>query len=208
MTQLKIVEHPLIQHKLTYLRDKNTNNIDFRLLTKELTGFLLYEVMADFKLKTVQIETPIQTTTAKILEREITLILILRAGLGMLDGCLELVPNARVGHIGLYRNETTLEPVEYYLKLPKNIQENNVILFDPMLATGGTAVRAISCIKKAGVRNIKFVCIIAAPAGVVALHAAHPDVPIFTAALDERLNENGYIVPGLGDAGDRLFGTE
>lgn len=208
MTQLKIVEHPLIQHKLTHLRDKNTRNTEFRLLTKELTGFLLYDVMADFKMKTIEIETPIQKTRSQVLENEISLILILRAGLGMLDGCLELVPDARVGHIGLYRDETTLEPVEYYLKMPKNIQESNVVLFDPMLATGGTAVRAISIVKRTGARNIKFVCIIAAPPGVAALNAAHPDVPIFTAALDERLNENGYIVPGLGDAGDRLFGTE
>lgn len=208
MKQLKVIKHPLIQHKLAFLRDRNTKHVDFRLLTKELTGFMLYEVMADFGLKTIQIETPIQKTEAQILEKNISLVLILRAGLGMLDGSLEMVPFARVGHIGLYRNEETLEPVEYYVKLPQDIQQSDAIVIDPMLATGGTAVRAISIVKAAGVQNIKFVCIIAAPEGVAALNAAHPGVPIFTAALDEKLNENGYIVPGLGDAGDRLFGTE
>lgn len=208
MKNLTIIDHPLIQHKLTHLRDKRTDHMRFRLLTKELTSFMLYEVMSDYPLKEVEIETPLMPAKAKILAREISLVLILRAGLGMLDGLLELVPEARVGHIGLYRNEDTLEPVQYYSKLPKNIAETDVILVDPMLATGGSAATAASIVKKAGAKNIKFVCMVAAPEGVAKLSGAHPEVTIYAAALDGRLNDNGYILPGLGDAGDRLFGTK
>jgi len=208
MNNLTIIQHPLIQHKLTHLRDKRTDHMQFRLLTKELTSFMLYEVMSDYPLKEVEIETPLMAAKSKVLAREISLVLILRAGLGMLDGLLELVPEARVGHIGLYRNEETLEPVQYYSKLPKNIAATDVILVDPMLATGGSAATAASIVKKAGAQNIKFVCMVAAPEGVAKLSASHPDVAIYAAALDERLNDHGYILPGLGDAGDRLFGTK
>ena len=208
MNNLIIIQHPLIQHKLTHLCDKRTDHMQFRLLTRELTSFMLYEVMSDYPLKEVEIETPLMAAKAKVLAREISLVLILRAGLGMLDGLLELVPEARVGHIGLYRNEDTLEPVQYYSKLPKNITDTDVILVDPMLATGGSAATAASIVKKAGAKNIKFVCMVAAPEGVAKLSAAHPDVAIYAAALDERLNDHGYILPGLGDAGDRLFGTK
>jgi uracil phosphoribosyltransferase len=208
MKNLTIIEHPLIQHKLTYLRDKRTDHMQFRLLTKELTSFMLYEVMADYPLKEVEIETPLMPAKSKVLAREISLVLILRAGLGMLDGLLQLVPEARVGHIGLYRNEETLEPVQYYAKLPTNIAETDVILVDPMLATGGSAASAAAIVKKAGAKNIKFVCMVAAPEGLTKLSVSHPDVAIYAAALDERLNEHGYILPGLGDAGDRLFGTK
>ncbi|MGH7600256.1 MAG: uracil phosphoribosyltransferase [bacterium] len=208
MKNLTIIEHPLIQHKLTHLRDKRTDHTQFRLLTKELTSFMLYEVMADYPLKEIVIETPLMPAKSKVLAREISLVLILRAGLGMLDGLLQLVPEARVGHIGLYRNEETLEPVQYYAKLPKNIAETDVILVDPMLATGGSAASAAAIVKKAGAKNIKFVCIVAAPEGLAKLSESHPDVAIYAAALDERLNDYGYILPGLGDAGDRLFGTK
>jgi len=208
MNGLIIVQHPLVQHKLTFLRDKNTDHVLFRQLIKELTAFMLYEVMSDYPLKDIEIETPLMKTQAQILDREISLVLILRAGLGMVDGLLELVPSARVGHIGLYRDEKTLEPVEYYIKVPTNIAETVVVLVDPMLATGGSAKRAVDVIKAKGAKDIKFVCIVAAPEGVRKLRGAHPDVPVYTAALDERLNEHGYILPGLGDAGDRLFGTK
>lgn len=208
MNNLTIIQHPLIQHKLTHLRDKRTDHMQFRLLVKELTSFMLYEVMADYPLKEVEIETPLMPAKCEVLAREISLVLILRAGLGMLDGLLDLVPEARVGHIGLYRNEETLEPVQYYAKLPKTIAETDVIIVDPMLATGGSAATAASLVKKAGAKNVKFVCIVAAPEGVSRLTQSHPDVTIYAAALDSRLNEHGYILPGLGDAGDRLFGTK
>ncbi|MCI0614761.1 uracil phosphoribosyltransferase [bacterium] len=208
MNNLTIIKHPLIQHKLTYLRDKRTDHMQFRLLVKELTSFMLYEVMADYPLKEVEIETPLMPAKSQVLAREISLVLILRAGLGMLDGLLALVPEARVGHIGLYRNEETLEPVQYYAKLPKTIAETDVIVVDPMLATGGSAATAAEIVKKAGAKNIKFVCIVAAPEGVSKLTQSHPDVAIYAAALDVRLNDHGYILPGLGDAGDRLFGTK
>jgi uracil phosphoribosyltransferase len=208
MNNLTIIQHPLIQHKLTHLRDKRTDHMQFRLLVKELTSFMLYEVMADYPLKEVEIETPLMPVQCEVLAREISLVLILRAGLGMLDGLLELVPEARVGHIGLYRNEETLEPVQYYAKLPKTIAETDVIIVDPMLATGGSAATAAELVKKAGAKNVKFVCIVAAPEGVTKLSQAHPDVTIYAAALDVRLNDHGYILPGLGDAGDRLFGTK
>ncbi len=208
MDGLTIVGHPLVQHKLALLRDNRTDHFTFRRLTKELTGFMLYEVMADYPLREVEVETPLMKTKAKQLAREISFVLILRAGLGMLEGLLEMVPTARVGHVGLYRNEKTLQPVEYYKKFPDNIAETDVVLVDPMLATGGSAVAAVNLLKNAGVKEIKFVCMVAAPEGVEKLHTAHPDVRIYAAALDDRLNENGYILPGLGDAGDRLFGTK
>ncbi|HNR66927.1 MAG TPA: uracil phosphoribosyltransferase [bacterium] len=208
MNGLNIIQHPLIQHKLTLLRNKKTDHMDFRRLTKELTGFMLYEVMKDYPLQEIEIETPLVKTKGHILAREISLVLILRAGLGMVDGLLELVSNARVGHIGLYRDEKTLKPVEYYVKLPTNLPETDVIIADPMLATGGSGAKAVTLVKKAGAKDIKFVCMVAAPEGVQVLRRAHPDVPIYTAALDDQLNDHGYILPGLGDAGDRLFGTK
>ncbi|MGH7494680.1 MAG: uracil phosphoribosyltransferase [bacterium] len=208
MKNLIIITHPLIQHKLTYLRDKRTDHMQFRALTKELTSFMLYEVMSDYPLKEIDLETPLMPARSKVLAREISLVLILRAGLGMLDGLLALVPEARVGHVGLYRDEKTLQPVQYYAKLPTNIAETDVILVDPMLATGGSAVKAVDLIKKAGGKAIKFVCMVAAPEGVTKLTQSHPEVAIYAAALDERLNDHGYILPGLGDAGDRLFGTK
>ncbi|GBD93968.1 uracil phosphoribosyltransferase [bacterium BMS3Abin05] len=208
MDNLTIIQHPLVQHKLTQLRNKQTDHYTFRRLTKELTAFMLYEVMVDYPTKEVAVETPLMQTTAKKLAREISFVLILRAGLGMLDGLLELVPTARVGHVGLYRDEKTLRAVEYYKKFPENIAETGVILVDPMLATGGSAVAAVDLLKEAGVQEIKFVCMVAAPEGIEALHKRHPDVHIYAAAKDQRLNKNGYILPGLGDAGDRLFGTK
>ncbi|NIA30479.1 MAG: uracil phosphoribosyltransferase [Actinobacteria bacterium] len=208
MNGLNIIQHPLVQHKLTFLRDKNTPHTDFRRLTRELTGFMLYEVMKDFPLQEIEVETPLIKTKTQVLAREISIVLILRAGLGMVDGLLDLVPSARVGHVGLYRDEKTLHPVEYYVKLPQNLSETDVIIIDPMLATGGSAVDAIHLVKESGAKTIRFVCMVAAPEGVRNLRSKHSDVPIYTAALDERLNENGYILPGLGDAGDRLFGTK
>ncbi len=208
MNGLNIIQHPLVQHKLTFLRDRNTPHTDFRRLTRELTGFMLYEVMKDFPLREIVVETPLIKTRTQILAREISIILILRAGLGMVDGLLDLVPSARVGHVGLYRDEKTLQPVEYYVKLPQNLSETDVIITDPMLATGGSAVNAIRLVKEAGAKTIRFVCMVAAPEGVRNLRKKHSDVPIYAAALDDSLNENGYILPGLGDAGDRLFGTK
>jgi uracil phosphoribosyltransferase len=208
MKNFTVINHPLIRHKLTQMRDKDTQHSDFRRLLKELTGFMLYEVMADFPLREVEVETPVEKTTCRILDCEISCILILRAALGMEDGFHELVPEARIGHIGLYRNEETLEPVEYYVKLPKNVAETAVIVVDPMLATGNSAAKALDIVKSYGAKNIKFVSLVAAPEGVERLTSAHPDVAIFTASLDRCLNDKGYILPGLGDAGDRLFGTK
>ncbi len=204
-----IADHPLIQHKVTLLRDKHTGSKQFRELIQEITELLVYEATRDLPMCEVAVETPITTTQTKVLAgRKLAFVPILRAGLGMVDGALELVPAARVGHIGLYRDPNTLQPVEYYCKLPGDIQERDVIVLDPMLATGGSAVDAISQIKQRTPRNIKFMCIIAAPEGLEALTKAHPDVQVYCAALDERLNDHGYIVPGLGDAGDRIFGTK
>lgn len=205
---LTVVEHPLAQHKLAMLRYKDTDHLMFRNLVKELTMIMLYEVLKDYPLKRVKVETPIATAHCKMLAKEISVVLILRAGLGMMEGFLELIPNSRVGHVGLYRNEESLEPVEYYAKFPENISETEVIVVDPMLATGGSAVKAIQMVKDAKVKQIKFVSIVSAPEGVRLMAKEHPDVQIFSAALDSGLNEKGYIVPGLGDAGDRLFGTK
>lgn len=204
---IHIMTHPLITHKLTIMRDKNTSVKDFRECAREVALLLGYEATKDLKLQDIEIETPITKTIGKQLKRQVALVPILRAGLGMVDAIMDLIPASKIGHIGLYRNEETLKPVEYYCKLPTDISERQVLVLDPMLATGGSAVAAIDFIKKRGANNIKFVCIIAAPQGIETLSKAHPDVEIFCGALDETLNEHGYIVPGLGDAGDRLFGT-
>ena len=203
--QPMILDHPLVQHKVSLLRNKATGTKEFKELVSELATLLCYEATRDLPLEEVEIETPIAVAHTKVLSgRKLALVPILRAGLGMVDGMLTLLPAAKVGHIGLYRNEETLEPVEYYCKLPSDIAERDVIVLDPMLATGGSARDAITQIKKRGARSIKFIGIIAAPEGL----KAHPDVDIYVAALDEKLNEKGYIVPGLGDAGDRIFGTK
>ena len=204
-----VFDHPLIQHKVSILRSKDTVTSQFRALISEITMLMCYESMRDLPLKDVEVETPIAKTQAKMLSGvKLAVVPILRAGLGMIDGMLTLVPSARVGHIGLYRDEVTLEPHEYYCKLPKNIENRLVIVTDPMLATGGSACDAIRLIKARGGRHIKLMCVIAAPEGIEALTKAHPDVQVYCAHVDDHLNENGYIVPGLGDAGDRIFGTK
>ena len=209
MSTVTITNHPLIQHKLSILRDKNTSSKDFRSLVSEIATLECYEATRDLPVQEVEIETPICTCIAHNLEgKKLAFVPILRAGLGMVDGVLSLVPSARVGHIGLYRDPETLKPVEYYCKLPVDIAERDVIVLDPMLATGGSAIDAISLIKERNPKSIKFMGIIAAPEGLAALQKAHPDVDIYCAALDEKLNEHCYIVPGLGDAGDRIFGTK
>jgi uracil phosphoribosyltransferase len=206
---LTIVKHPLIQHKLTLMRERDTPTAVFRQLLREISLLLAYEVTRDLATTSKQIETPLCPMSAPILKgRKLALISILRAGNGLLDGMLELIPSARVGFVGLYRDEETLQPVQYYFKVPDNLSERFVIAVDPMLATGNSSAAAIDLLKKAGAKNIRFLCLLAAPEGVQRMSEAHPDVPIVTAALDERLNENGYIVPGLGDAGDRMFGTQ
>ena len=212
MSKVVVVDHPLIQHKLTIIRDKNTSTKQFRELTNEIGMLMVYDIMRDLPLKDVEIETPLVKTTQKQLAgKKLAIIPILRAGLGMVDGIIDLVPAARIGHVGLYRDEETLEAVEYFAKFPQDIQERRLFVVDPMLATGGSAIAAIDLlVKKREVNpeNITFVCLVAAPEGVEALQAAYPEVDIYTAAMDEKLNESGYIVPGLGDAGDRIFGTK
>lgn len=209
MSTVTITNHPLIQHKLSILRDKNTSSKDFRSLVSEIATLECYEATRDLPVQEVEIETPICKCIAHNLEgKKLAFVPILRAGLGMVDGVLSLVPSARVGHIGLYRDPETLKPVEYYCKLPVDIAERDVIVLDPMLATGGSAIDAISLINERNPKSIKFMGIIAAPEGLAALQKAHPDVDIYCAALDEKLNEHCYIVPGLGDAGDRIFGTK
>ncbi len=204
-----IFDHPLIQHKLSILRNKETSSKDFRALVSEIATLMCYEATRDLPLEDVEIETPICKMTARhICGKKLAVVPILRAGLGMVDGMTSLVPSCRIGHIGLYRDEETLQPVEYYCKLPKDIGERDVFVVDPMLATGGSGIDAVSQIKLRGPRSIRFMCIIAAPEGVEAFTKAHPDVHVYCAALDEKLNEKGYIVPGLGDAGDRIFGTK
>ena len=208
MSTLHVIDHPLIVHKLSIMRDKDTGTKDFRQLLNEIALLMGYEITRDLPLEDYEIETPITKMNAKkISGKKLAIIPILRAGLGMVDGLLELVPTAKVGHIGLYRDHVTHKPVEYYCKLPSDIGERIVILVDPMLATGGSAVDALRMLKDKGCTNIKFMCLVAAPEGVAAVKEAHPDVDIYTASLDECLNENAYIVPGLGDAGDRIFGT-
>ena len=209
MSNVTITNHPLIQHKLSILRSKETGCNEFRRLVSEIAMLLCYEATRDLELKEIEIETPITTAKAHVLAgKKMAFVPILRAGLGMVDGVTRLVPSARVGHIGLYRDPETLKPVEYYCKLPSDIGEREVVVLDPMLATGGSAIDAISQIKLRGPKSIKFIGIIAAPEGLTALQEAHPDVDIYLAALDEKLNEHCYIVPGLGDAGDRIFGTK
>lgn len=209
MAKVFVFDHPLIQHKLTYIRQKDTGTKEFRELVDEVATLMAFEITRDMPLTDIEIETPVKKTTSKVLSgKKIGVIPILRAGIGMVDGILKLIPAAKVGHIGLYRDPETLKPVEYYVKLPSDVEERDFIVVDPMLATGGSAVEAINSLKKRGAKHIKFMCLIAAPEGVEAVQEAHPDVDIFIAALDEKLNEKGYIVPGLGDAGDRLFGTK
>ncbi|MBR0510326.1 MAG: uracil phosphoribosyltransferase [Clostridia bacterium] len=209
MSNITITNHPLIQHKLSILRDKNTASKEFRSLISEIAMLMCYEATRDLELVEIEVETPVAMAKVKKLSgKKLAIIPILRAGLGMVDGVTALIPSARVGHIGLYRDPETLKPVEYYCKLPHDIEERDVIVVDPMCATGGSAIDAITQIKKRGPKNIKFMCTIAAPEGLKALSEAHPDVDIYCAALDECLNEHGYIVPGLGDAGDRIFGTK
>ncbi|MCI8407122.1 MAG: uracil phosphoribosyltransferase [Oscillospiraceae bacterium] len=209
MNQPFIMDHPLIQHKLSLLRDKNTGAKEFRELVSEIAMLMCYEATRSLPLTEVEIETPVSVAKAKVVSgKKLAFVPILRAGIGMVDGVLRLVPAAKVGHIGLYRDPTSKMPIEYYCKLPTDVAMRDVIVLDPMLATGGSAVDAINKIKEQGVANIKFMCIIAAPEGMEALQKAHPDVEIYAAALDERLNEHAYIVPGLGDAGDRIFGTK
>lgn len=204
-----IMNHPLIHHKLSILRDEKTSSRDFRTLVSEIAMLMCYEATRDLALQEVEVQTPVAVAKVKKLAgRKLAVVPILRAGLGMVDGMVNLVPSARVGHIGLYRDPETLMPVEYYCKLPSDISQRDVIVVDPMLATGGSAIDAITQIKKREPKNIKFMCIIAAPEGLEALKAAHPDIQIYVGALDERLNDHGYIIPGLGDAGDRIFGTK
>ena len=203
------LNHPLVSHKLTILRDKNTGTKEFREIISELSTIICYEAMKDIKLEDVEIETPICKTKGKKLnEDKFAFIPILRAGTGMLDGLIKVMPNAKIGHIGMYRNEETLKPIPYYFKTPSNLDKREVIVLDPMLATGGSGIDAINKLKEHGAKKIKFLCIIAAPEGIKKMQEAHPDVQIYCADIDEKLNEHGYIVPGLGDAGDRIFGTK
>ena len=208
MKNVMIFDHPLIQHKTTILRQKETSNKEFRELVEEITMLMCYEALRDLPLEDVEIETPIKKTTQKMIKgKDMAVVPILRAGLGMVEGFLSLVPNAKVGHIGMYRDEVTMQPQEYYCKLPPDIDKRLVVVVEPMLATGGSAIDAIGQIKSYGATQIKFLCLIAAPEGIEALTKAHPDVEVYCANVDECLNERCYIVPGLGDAGDRIFGT-
>lgn len=208
MSKVIILDHPLIQHKLTIIRDKNTGTKSFREVVDEIARLMAYEITRDMPLEDVEVETPVAKATMKqISGKKVALIPILRAGLGMVDGMLDLIPAAKVGHVGMYRDPETLEAVEYFVKLPSDINERQLLVLDPMLATGASAIAAIDALKKRGADSLKFVCLVAAPEGIEALSKAHPEVDIYVAALDEKLNEDAYIVPGLGDAGDRLFGT-
>ena len=203
-----IIDHPLIQNKLTMIRNSDTNNLMFRTLLSEIASLMVFEIFRDFPTKKVNVVTPLEETTGIKLAKDITLVPILRAGLGMIEGILDLIPNATVGHVGLYRHKKTLQPVEYYSKFPQNIAETKVIVIDPMLATGGSASAAIDFVKKKNALDIQFVCLVSAPEGISKLRADHPDVPIYTASIDRELNQQAYIMPGLGDAGDRIYGTE
>jgi uracil phosphoribosyltransferase len=208
LPNLTVLDHPLIQHKLTLLRDKATSTRDFKQLVSEIATLMAYEVTKDLPTVTVEIDTPLERMTGRMVsDKKLTLVPILRAGLGMVEGVSQLLPTARVGHIGVSRDEDSLEPTRYYAKLPSDERDRDYFILDPMLATGGSATAAVTTLKSAGARRIKFLCIVAAPEGVRRMLEGHPDVPVYAAALDRALNEHGYIVPGLGDAGDRLFGT-
>ena len=207
--QTHLITHPLVQHKLTLMRKKEASTNSFRTLLNEISMLMAYEVTRDTAMQDVEIQTPLETMTAKVIDgKKLVLVSILRAGTGILDGMLSVVPGARVGHIGLYRDPDTLQPVEYYFKMPKDMQERDVVVVDPMLATGNSAVAAVSRLKQLNPKSIKFVCLLTCPEGISTFHKAHPDVAIYTAAIDRQLNEHGYILPGLGDAGDRIFGTQ
>lgn len=208
MKNTVLIDHPLVQHKLTFLRDKQTKTKEFRELVRELGSLMAFEATRNLPLQDIEIETPLAATTSRVIGgKKLGVIPILRAGLAMADGIVDLIPTVRVGHIGLYRDPDTLEPVEYYCKLPSDLENRELILVDPMLATGGSAVQAISLIKERGARNISLMVLLSAPEGIARVHDVHPDVTIYTAAIDEKLNDHGYIIPGLGDAGDRLYGT-
>ena len=209
MGEVHVMDHPLIEHKISYIRSKDVGTKEFREVIGEIAQLMCYEATRDLKMKEVEIETPVARTTGRVLDgKKLAIVPILRAGIGMVDGMLSLIPAAKVGHIGLYRDPETLEPVEYYCKLPSDCEERQVFVVDPMLATGGSSAAAVSMLKEKGVKNIRFLCIIAAPEGVECMREEHPDVDLYIGALDERLNDHGYIVPGLGDAGDRIFGTK
>ena len=209
MGKFEVLDHPLIQHKLTIIRNKDCGTREFREVVNEIAELMVYEVCRDMPLEDIEVETPVATAVERRLAgKKVVVVPILRAGLGMVDGVLELLPAAKVGHIGMYRDEETLQPHEYFVKMPDHLDKREMIIVDPMLATGGSAIAAVDALKKRGAKSIRFVCLVAAPEGVKALREAHPDIDVYAAALDDHLNENGYIVPGLGDAGDRLFGTK
>ena len=209
MSNVHLIDHPLVQHKLTLMRRKDASTNTFRTLLNELSSLLAYEVTRDMQLQDVEVETPLETMTGKVIDgKKLVFVSILRAGNGILEGMLSVVPGARVGHVGLYRDPETLAPVEYYFKMPQEMQERDVVIVDPMLATGNSAIAAVSRLKQLKPKSIKFVCLLTCPEGISALQKAHPDVPIYTAAIDRQLNAHGYILPGLGDAGDRIFGTK
>lgn len=209
MIKVNILDHPLIQHKLTQIRQKETSTTQFRQMINEIGGLMVYEITRDLPLEQIEIETPVAKTKANVIAgKKMVVVPILRAGLGMVDGILQMIPSARIGHIGIFRDEETLQPVEYFAKFPDELDQRDIFIVDPMLATGGSAIAAINSIKQRGAKNIKLVCLVGAPEGVKAINDAHPDVTVYLASLDEKLNEKGYIVPGLGDAGDRLFGTK
>lgn len=209
MSNVHLIDHPLVQHKLTLMRRKDASTYTFRTLLNELSSLMAYEVTRDMPLQDVEVETPLETTTGKVIDgKKLVFVSILRAGNGILEGMLSVVPGARVGHVGLYRDPDTLAPVEYYFKMPQEMEERDIVIVDPMLATGNSAIAAVSRLKQLKPKSIKFVCLLTCPEGVAALQKAHPDVAIYTAAIDRQLNAHGYILPGLGDAGDRIFGTK
>ena len=209
MSNVHVIAHPLVQHKLTLMRCKEASTNSFRHLLQELSALMVYEVLRDMPMQEIEIETPLERMRSKVIDgKKLVLVSILRAGNGILEGVLDVVPGARVGHIGLYRDPATLQPVEYYFKMPSEMAERDIIVVDPMLATGNSAAAAIARLKQLAPRSIKFMCLLAAPEGVATLQKAHPEVPIYTAAIDRELNDHGYILPGLGDAGDRIFGTK
>ncbi|NMM09840.1 MAG: uracil phosphoribosyltransferase [Polaromonas sp.] len=209
MSNVYLIDHPLVQHKLTLMRRKDASTNTFRTLLNELSSLMAYEVTRDMPLQEVEVETPLETMTGKVIDgKKLVFVSILRAGNGILEGMLNVVPGARVGHVGLYRDPKTLEPVEYYFKMPQEMEERDIVIVDPMLATGNSAIAAVNRLKKLRPKSIKFVCLLTCPEGIAALQKAHPDVAIYTAAIDRQLNEHGYILPGLGDAGDRIFGTK